>query len=358
MRRRLFKFTVLGLLTAAAMTVAAGAVYRVHRHRQIASETPINPAAGIDEEFFAPIGGIDQWISIRGQRRDNPVLLFVHGGPGLATSPYPRNFLFALTRDFTLVRWDQRGAGRTFGRSGPVGANITRERMAQDGIDVAEFIRARLHAPKLILVGHSWGSSLGVRMARLRPDLFYAYVGTGQSVDQDKYKVLAYQLILAEARARHDAAAIGELEANGPPPYSTTAKARVHTKWATRYEAGQPTTTWEMLSMVLFDSDVSPHGIVDYGRGIATSEDHFRGEPDDLMAMPKDFRLPFFVFQGADDYVTPVAPVREYVAQVTAPRKELVLIPGAGHNAIATRTEAFRQLLLDRVKPSALSPQP
>jgi pimeloyl-ACP methyl ester carboxylesterase len=121
------------------------------------------------------------------------------------------------------VNWDQRGAGKTFGKSGPLDASVTVDRMAQDGVEVAEFIRTRLHKPKIVLVGLSWGTALGVRMARARPDLFYAYVGTGQSVNQGKYKAIGYSQLIVEARARHDSKAITELEANGPPPYGSCA---------------------------------------------------------------------------------------------------------------------------------------
>jgi pimeloyl-ACP methyl ester carboxylesterase len=214
------KRTLLGLLVAFLIVIGSGLVYRVYRHREIAAATLIDPVKGIDEEVFATIGGVEQWISIRGQNRDNPVILLVHGGPGFATSFVGRDFLFAWTRDFTLVRWDQRGAGRTYGRSGPLGPGITIDRMAQDGVQVAEFLRSKLHKPKIVLVGLSWGSILGVKMAKARPDLFYAYVGTGQAVNQYKYKKIAYDQILAEAHRRNDRKAIRQLEENCPPQRS------------------------------------------------------------------------------------------------------------------------------------------
>jgi pimeloyl-ACP methyl ester carboxylesterase len=340
------------VLALIVVAIAGGAGYRWYRHAVIARATAIDRAAGIDEELFAKIGGIDQWIGIRGQNRDNPVVLFVHGGPGIAASPYPRNVLFSWTGDFTMVFWDQRGAGRTFGRSGPVDSSVTVARMAEDGVEVAEFVRARLHKPKILLLGLSWGSMLGVRMAKARPDLFYAYVGTGQSVNQRKYKVIAYEQLLAEARARNDRKAIAELTANGPPPYASVSKAGVHTRWANAYEPGQP-STWELASLVLFDADVGPFALRDYIRGIVTSEDHFRDAAgvDDLPSLGSEFALPFFVFQGAADNVTPVGPVRDYVNSIKAPRKELVIIPNAGHNAMATRSDEFLRLLVEKVRP-------
>jgi pimeloyl-ACP methyl ester carboxylesterase len=101
------------------------------------------PPAGIDEKLFVPIGGIDQWITMRGQDRPNPVLLLLHDGPDDATNPWAYNVLAPWEKSFTLVQWDQRGAGKTLGKSGPsVASTITIDRMTQDGIELAEFLGA------------------------------------------------------------------------------------------------------------------------------------------------------------------------------------------------------------------------
>jgi pimeloyl-ACP methyl ester carboxylesterase len=349
------KLTLLGFLVLVFVLAGWGLAYRAYRHYELARTTRIDPAHGIDETLFTKIGGIDQWIAIRGQNRDNPVLLILHGGPGIAMSPLPRNFLFSWTRDFTIVLWDQRGAGKTFGRSGPVAADVTKDRMAEDGIEVTEFVRKRLRKAKIAIVAVSWGTSIGVRMVKARPDLYFVYVGSGQSVNQGKYRRLAYTQLLAEAQARNDRQAIAELTANGPPPYDSVSKATVHTKWANRYESGQP-STWSLISTVLFDSDVGPKDLRDYVTGLTNSQDHFRDavEHEDLPSLGTTFPIPFFVFQGAVDKVTPVAPVREYVNGITAPQKELVLIPNAGHNAIATKSDEFLKLLLEKVRPLVL----
>jgi hypothetical protein len=221
--------SLLGFSAAILLLFAAVFAYRTYRHHELAKYTVIEPV-GIEEAFFTKIGGIDQWITIRGQDRENPVILLLHGGPGIALSLMPRDFLWSWSKLFTLVIWDQRGAGKTFGRSGPVSADVTVDRMVEDGIELAEFICAQLHKTKIVLVGVSWGSDIGIHMVKSRPDLFYAYVGTGQSVNQRKFRAVAYAQLLAEARIRNDQKAIKELEANGPPPYNSIAKATVHTK--------------------------------------------------------------------------------------------------------------------------------
>src|SRR3954462_2644386 len=146
---KITKVIAMSLIGLIVISFGSGFAYRSYRHNQINNATAIDTATGVDEGMFVRIGGIDQWLSIRGQLRDNPVVLFLHGGPGLALSPVPRTYFFEWTRHFTVVQWDQRGAGKTFGRSGPVDAAVTIKQIAQDGVEVADWLRTRLHKPKI-----------------------------------------------------------------------------------------------------------------------------------------------------------------------------------------------------------------
>src|SRR5271154_6730567 len=111
----------------------------------------------IDESGFVPIGGIDQWIAIRGQDNRKPIVLFLHGGPAEAESPFLREFV-PWEQDFTVVNWDQRGSGKTYGKNGPATPGMTVERMAEDAVEVADYALKKLRKPKLVLVGQSWGA--------------------------------------------------------------------------------------------------------------------------------------------------------------------------------------------------------
>jgi pimeloyl-ACP methyl ester carboxylesterase len=338
------------VLVIALSTACVG--YRAYRLHQFAK--PLRTPNGIDEARFVRVGGIDQWVTIRGQDRDNPVLLVVHGGPGFAfLSQSPWAFL-SWERAFTVVQWDQRGAGRTYRKSGPLEPGITIERMALDGVEVAEWLRTSLHKPRIVLVGLSWGSLLGIHMVKARPDLFSAYVGTGQVVNIGRDRTIGYRQLLEEARRRSDRKAIEELEALGPPPYASTSKAYIHTKWANTYEPSSAPPV-ELAARILFDSPITPLDLYFLTRGIINSQDHFRDEIEahDLSAFATTFDVPIFIFQGAFDNVAPVEPVTAYMARVRAPHKELILIPNSGHNAIVNRSDAFLSLLIDRVRPFA-----
>ena len=234
--RKATKITLLGVV--GLLAVAAGAVlaYRVRLQQQNAKAMAIRTPNGIEEGMYVNIGGIDQWIQIRGQDRNNPVLLCLHGGPGATWLPLTALFL-PWEKEFTVVQWDQRGAGRTLAATGSAVADtMSIDRMAQDGIEVSEFLRSRLHQDKIILFGHSWGSILGIHMAMQRPDLFYAYVGTGQAADMQRSTQIGYAYILEKARAAGDKQALKELENIGPPPYDSMDKVEVHFKWIGHYQ--------------------------------------------------------------------------------------------------------------------------
>ena len=150
----------------------------------------------IDEQSFVTIGGIEQWVTIHGKDRGNPVILVLHGGPGVTNAPFAPAFI-PWRAKFTVVEWDQRGAGRTFGRNGAEKSGILSiDRLTQDGIELAEYLRANLHKDKIVLLGISFGSMIGIKMMETRPELFAAYVGTGQFINAADGDALGYELTL------------------------------------------------------------------------------------------------------------------------------------------------------------------
>lgn len=310
---------------------------------------------GIDETRYVRIGGIEQFISIRGEDRSNPIILFLHGGPGATTNPYGYVVFSSWLKYFTVVQWDQRGAGRTLAKNGPtIASTMTIGRMTQDGIELAEYLLKTLHKDKVILVGHSWGSVLGVLMAKARPDLFYAYVGTGQLTDMTRNYTVAFQDLLGEARARGDRTAIEELRVIGPPPYPDIRGYVVQHKWASRFEHA------ELILPAILGSELTAPGysfadIETQNAGMALSDQQLTAQilKLDWKALGGRFRLPVFVFQGAEDFTSPTELARQWVASIHAPQKEFVVIPGEGHYAVFLRSDEFLRLLVTHVRPFA-----
>ncbi|MEZ5320241.1 MAG: alpha/beta hydrolase, partial [Vicinamibacterales bacterium] len=176
----------------------------------------------IDEGTYLSIGGVDQWVALRGSDDANPLLLIL-SGPGVALSAMAP-FFAPWERDFTLAHWDQPGAGATFARNAAVGAGpLSFERLARDGVGVAEWALRRAGSRPLVLLGLSAGTIVGLRMAQARSDLFAAYVGTGQVVHWGRQQRLAYDAVLRAARDAGRTADVAALEQIGPPPYANVA---------------------------------------------------------------------------------------------------------------------------------------
>jgi pimeloyl-ACP methyl ester carboxylesterase len=164
-----------------ALAVAGALSYRAWWQHRIANALAITSRNGIDEAKFIHIDGTDQWITIRGENKANPIILFLHGGPSEANSPFASLYR-PFEKDYVFVQWDQPGAGKTYIKAGRHQPKLTLESMAADGIAVAEYLHGELLGPKIILIGQDWGGLLGLQMIRQRPDLFTTFVGTGQIV--------------------------------------------------------------------------------------------------------------------------------------------------------------------------------
>jgi pimeloyl-ACP methyl ester carboxylesterase len=315
----------------------------------------VDPVAGIDEEGFVRIGGIDQWVQIRGDDRRNPVLLWLNGGPGFST--IGRTLLYrAWERQFTVVMWDQRGEGKTFDRSGTrVASTMTIAQMTKDGVDVADYVRKRLHKDKIILLGHSWGSLLGVHMVEARPDLFSVYVGTGQIVNLEKDSEAAYPLVLAKARATGNTQATQELTVAGPPPYPAEGmKKWAWVKWANALDPeGQENTRLTPALVWFFARNlVSSPGLPP---GAIFSQELMWPEMlrDDLGTSALDVKIPVVFIEGTDDRVALPSLAHAYFDKIRAPSKQFVSIEGGGHLAIFTARRAFLSLLVAKARPLA-----
>lgn len=314
--------------------------------------------AQIDRVLFVPLGGIDQWISIRGDNRANPVLLVVHGGPGEAQWPQAEVYR-PWEKAFIVVQWDQRGAGHTFGRYGGKTPDVTLDRISKDGVELAEYLSRELGKKKIIVLGHSWGSLVATRMVQMRPDLFAAYVGTGQAASWMAMINIQYDLLLAKARKDGNQATVKELEAIGRPGptngdhWSFLGKYNFRSLWAPTDQA------W--LQHLRSQADELKTGEPEQFKNLEDGM-QFTGEhvlPDQIATnLPNTachIRTAYFIIQGHDDVITPTQAAVDYFKCVKAPKKELVLIPNAGHFAFMTASDKFLEALTTKVCPVAIA---
>ena len=347
---------ILFFIIAALFIVAAGALgYRAWRQHENALAFAINPKTGVEEAMFVSLGGVEQWIQIRGDDRRNPVLLFVHGGPGSPVSPIS-SVLRTWEKYFTVVMWDQRDAGKTFVRNGAV-REMSLPRVTQDGIELAQFLCRHLGKRKIIVLGHSWGTMVGLGMVVKRPELFSAYVGTGQVVSIAEKEPVDYVRTMARLRAARDEDGIRELTASGPPPYPSEVQMRVERSLSERTDiASERNILRDMLPVGLFAPDWSLWDIYwtlqasDYAEDATFAAD----ASYDARKFATRLQLPFFVINGELDHVTPTDLAKPYFDEVHAPLKQFVVLNGAGHSAVLTEPGVFLRELVTRVRPAAI----
>jgi len=300
----------------------------------------------IRQDGYVTIGGVEQWLQIRGEDRGNPVLLVVHGGPG---SPY--SLFTPLLRDwegdFTVVHWDRRGCGRTLRRNGmPAAAELTFERMVTDGIEVSEHLCRELGQERIVLMAGSMGTLIGLPMIQRRPDLFAAYVGTDCYVNMVENERLGRRETLDRLRAAGNTRGVAALERIGDDPGRWNVR-----QWATRMQWSMatdpvsPNVIFKLIFPLLLrrNPDYSLIDAVNWLRGFRRVRDAMFDQfmRFDARALGTQFDVPFYLFQGAEDVVTLTAPAVQYFNEIEAPAKELVLIDQASHFCAFTQPAAF-----------------
>jgi proline iminopeptidase len=312
-------------------------------------------AKSIQETRFVTLGGVEQWITIRGADRANPVLLVVHGGPGDAQSSL--NSTYAVyEKDFTIVQWDQRGAGRTYGRN-PNSPPVP-ERVEQDGIELARYLCDYLGKKKILVLGHSWGSYLAIGMVQRSPELFAAYIGTGQVGSWRDNVQAQFDFLLAKARAANDRKRVEQLEAIGTP--DPTSATQYFSWWSMRNPYMSPDDAkWfeELRQIVRSNPEFTEQYMKALGDGMSYSGRTTVGAmlATELPTTANKLKVPFFVIQGKEDMVTPTSVAVKYFNVVVAPMKKLTIIDGAGHFAFVTHREEFLAVLVKDVRPLAMS---
>lgn len=348
----------LEVVSGAVIVLALAALgLRARGQARVAEALAIRTPTGIDENGFVRVGGIEQWVSIRGEDLANPVIVVAHGGPGSGLSSLIAETTRGWEKHFTVVHWDQRGAGLTFSRAPRGQGEISLERIAEDGLEVTASALKRTGQTKAILLGASWGSMVAVVMARRRSELFHALVGAGQVVDSSRNEAVGYEALLARVRAAGDARSEAALVNLGPPPWTlqqTMIERRILIgRYPPANERGLQT---KVVFALLTAPGLSLRQVIDWfraadfsatalGRALFSYSD---GPPYAPLA------LPFVVIQGSDDIQTPTSLAAAYVEAIEAPAKRFVSLPGGGHTALVGMPDAFLQALLAEARPFAL----
>lgn len=294
---------------------------------------------GVQENYEVKIGGIKQWVYVRGQNRENPIILFVHGGPASPMSPLSWMFQRPIEEYFTVVNWDQRASGKTFLEADPesIGDSIKIDQYVDDAIELASYLAKRYQKNKVILVGHSWGTVIGMKAALKRPDLFYAYVGIGQVINSVDNERISFEYAMSQTQKLGNVAGLKELQSIFPYPGNTPLTREriiIARKWAQFYgglSAFRSDSKYYFYGPLL-SPEYSPTDVDAIDEGNKATLGRILPE---FMAVDfknvKKFPIPIVMFMGRHDYTTPTAPTDDWLSKLRAPFKKGVWFENSAH---------------------------
>lgn len=315
------------------------------------------PDKSISSKEFIQLNGTKQFILIRGSNVDNPILLYIHGGPGTSELPLLTYYNKELEKHFIIVYWEQRATGKSYSKKVARETNSVSQ-FVDDGYELSKHLIKRFAKEKIIICGHSWGTIVSTQLAIKYPDLYLAYIGIGQLVDMKKGEQLSFNFTLSKAYEANNKQSIKKLLAINNPPYLTIdnnprwfKQLKAERKWLTYFggEFYNQKDYSQFTKIYLKSKDYSAIDMKKFAQGSLFSLKRLWPEIMEINLLNgfTDFKIPVYLVQGKYDYNSPSELVEEYFKQIKAPEKELLLFEKSGHSANFEENAKFNQTIID-----------
>lgn len=305
------------------------------------------------EKVWVEINGIKQGMFIRGENLQNPVILYLHGGPGTPLF----QFISYLEKEkrlekyFSVCYWDQRGAGMTYSKATNP-ATMTVEQMVEDTHEVTEYLKSRFGHDKIYLLGHSWGSYLGVKTIEKYPENYLAYIGIGQVTNQAESERLAYDYMLTHAKEVNDKDVIEKLGKSDPcaddfPQLDYLVKSR--TNILNKYRIGhlhQGITSYDIIKSLFVFKGYTISEKINWFLSADFSMIYLFPPVlnDNLFTSSIKFEVPFYIIQGNYDYMVSQVLAEKYLDVIEAPKKEFFSFANSAHSPNMEEPEKFIEI--------------
>jgi pimeloyl-ACP methyl ester carboxylesterase len=301
-------------------------------------------------------GGVEQSVTIRGRNANAPILIWLHGGPGTDETGMWRKYNNVLEDHFLVVYWTQRGTGRSYDRNIPA-SSMTIAQFVSDLDELIAFMQRRFGKQKVVLAGHSWGTSFGVAYAQRHPQNLAVFVGVSQVVNATAGEKLSYRFTLSEAKKRRDAEALRELSALGEPPYPL-ASIITQRKWLEAFGGGsfhKPTSLINLMWQSFGASELTLLDGVYFQSGIDFSGEALAKENAgvDWWSNATKFDMPVFIASGRFDYNTPAGLQKAWFDRIEAPVKTHRWFEHSAHSPPFEEPDKFNRFMIDEVLPLA-----
>lgn len=307
------------------------------------------------------LGGVDQWLIIRGHDVNKPVLLFLSGGPGASEAARVLRFNSELEKHFVIVIWEQRGCGKSYPSLNPK-SSLTVDQYISDVIELSEMLRGRFSEQKIYLMGHSWGTIIGALAAQQRPDLYHAYIGAAQMVDVQETDRMIYDMVLEHSRQTGDSDFVKTLEAQGPPPYFGKSPIQPYaTLFGREYQLFEVPNIkdetyrreGDAIQLMLKQPEYGWLDRVYYLLGLMNTFNavYPQLQEMDLRVEASRLDLPVYIVLGRHDMNNPSSIPEEYFNLLEAPKKELIFFENSGHGMIWEEADLFHRLMVETILP-------
>jgi pimeloyl-ACP methyl ester carboxylesterase len=294
------------------------------------------------------LGGIEQWILVRGINEQNPIILFLHGGPGLPMMPFHQHFQNDIEKKYLVVHWDQRGAGKSYSENIPVNS-MNLSQILSDAHELVLLLKHRFCRDKVYLAGHSWGSIIGMNLINLYPEDFYGFISIGQVVDFSQSLNISYTFALEKAKEQDCKEAINELIGIGEPPLNEDdAKVSIILRNVGRF-GGKMHNEISFLSIVKKCEEYTEVDIKNIPKGLNFSDTYLWSEviKTNMMDNLIDFKVPVYFVCGKYDYITPTILIEEYCKKITAQFKKVIILENSAHYPYIEEPYNFSQLIIN-----------
>ncbi|MGG3467452.1 alpha/beta hydrolase [Neobacillus pocheonensis] len=300
------------------------------------------------------LGGIQQWISIRAEDKSKPVLLFLHGGPGTGQIGIIGDYQKELEKHFIVVNWDQRGAGLSYTKE-VAKTELKIEQLLNDTLGLINFLKKEFHQEKIYLIGHSWGTILGLLAIHRHPEHFHHYIGISQVISMSKIEEVSYELVLEKAKELNNQKAVTQLTEIGKPPWRNLKHDRIHQRYVDLFGGGishNGKLVNTFLKKLLKSKEYTFLDIVRFFKGQYFSLTQLMGEMRklDLSEEVQQLDVPITLIMGRHDLQVPTETARGWFDSVDAKNKTWVWFEKSAHSPLFEENDKFVELVLTQTQ--------
>lgn len=334
------------------LTLATAVLFGIIALKSPGKTPPITGANSVAALEQVELGGLKQWVLMRSHDVNNPVLLILQGGPGSPETAMVRQYNSLLEKYFTVVNWEQRGAGKSFSADIPK-ETMTINSFVSDADELVQYLKKRFKKDKIYLEGHSWGSALGALLVQKSPGDFKAYIGIGQASNMMESEILGYDWVLAEAEKRKDKKALDELKALGGPPCAELEKIGVERKYVMMYGGTIHEDPAKLLMAAFINCGeyTLEDKFVRFAKGSMFSLKAMLPElcSSDLMKATARWKVPVYIIAGKYDMTVNYSLQKKYFDHIKAPKKEFFTFENSAHMCAFEEPAKYMDIMVNTV---------